>query len=231
LICGIAPFVHWDAVLTVVQVSGGSNVAVTERDEFIVIEQAPLPAQAPDQPVNAPDVSEIANTETTVPWLYTAEQVAPQSIPAGFDVTVPPVPLPALLTVNVRGNSVKVAVTLLAAVIDTVQGAVPGQPLIDHPVNVEPLLGAAVSVTSRPSSKAAAHVGPQLIPAGLDVTVPAPLPSLLTVSVYWSVNVAVTALAAVTDTVQGAVPGQPLSDHPVNPEPAAGAAVSVTLCP
>ena len=138
---------HWDAVLTVVQVIGGTNVAVTERDEFIVIEQPPVPAQAPDQPMNAPVVLEIANTETTVPWLYTAEHVVPQSIPAGFDVTVP-VPVPAMLTVSVRGNSVNVAVMLLAAVTDTVQGVVPGQPLSDHPVKLEPLLGAAVSVTS-----------------------------------------------------------------------------------
>jgi hypothetical protein len=147
LISATAPFVQVDAVLTVVQVSGGSNVAVTERDEFIVIEHAPLPAQLPDQPMNAPDAPEIANTETTVPWLYTAEQVAPQSIPAGFEVTRP-VPAPAGLTVSVRCNSVNVAVTLLAATIDTVQGAVPGHPLADHPVNAEPVLGAAVSVTS-----------------------------------------------------------------------------------
>jgi hypothetical protein len=58
-----------EAVLTVVQLSGGSNVAVTDRDEFMVMEHPAVPLQAPDQPMNAPDVPEIANTETTVPWL------------------------------------------------------------------------------------------------------------------------------------------------------------------
>ena len=144
----IEPFVQTNAVLTVVQFSGGTNAAVTDRDEFIVIEQAPVPLQEPDQPMNA-DVLELANTETTVPWLYVAEQVIPQSIPAGFDVTVP-VPAPDLPTDSVYCRSVNVAVTLLAAVIDTVQGVVPMQPLPDHPVNVEPVLGEAVNVTSWP---------------------------------------------------------------------------------
>lgn len=135
-----------EAVVTVVQVSGGTNDALTDRDEFIVMEQAPVPTHDPDQPMNAPDVLEIANMETTVPWLYTAEQVGPQSIPAGFDDTVP-VPALDLPTDSVYCNSVNVALTLLAAVIDTVQ-AVPVQLLSDHPVNVEPVLGEAVNVTS-----------------------------------------------------------------------------------
>jgi hypothetical protein len=148
LISGLEPFVQVEAVFTVVQVSGGTKFALTNRDEFIVMEQAPVPAQDPDQPMNA-DVLELANMETMVPWLYTAEQVAPQSIPGGFDETVP-VPVPDLPTDKVYCNNVKVAVIVLAAVIDTVQGAVPGQVLPDHPVNVEPVLGAAVSVTSWP---------------------------------------------------------------------------------
>ena len=137
-----------DTVFTDVQFSGGTNVAVTDRDEFIVIEQAPVPLQEPDQPMNA-DVLELANTETTVPWLYVAEHVVPQSIPAGFDVTVP-IPAPDLPTERVRCRSVNVAVTLLAAVIETVQGVVPVQTPPDHPVNVEPVLGDAVNVTSWP---------------------------------------------------------------------------------
>lgn len=71
-----------------------------------------------------------------------------------------------------------------------------------------------------------------MIPAGFDVTVPAPLPSLLAVTVCWtSVNVAVTMLAAVTDRMQGAVPVQPLPDHPVNVEWVLGDAVNVTFWP
>ena len=148
MIAATEPFEQMEAVLTVVQFSGGTNVAVTDRDEFMVMEQPPVPLQAPDQPMNA-DVLELANTETTVPWLNIAEHVVPQSIPAGLDVTVP-IPAPDLPTDKVRSRSVNVAVTLLAAVIETVQGVVPMQTPPDHPVNVEPVLGDAVNVTSWP---------------------------------------------------------------------------------
>jgi hypothetical protein len=67
-------------------------------------------------------------------------------IPAGFDVTVP-LPVPAMPTVSVYWLSVKVAVTRLAAVIETAQVPVPLQPPPDHPANVEPVLALAVRVT------------------------------------------------------------------------------------
>ena len=51
-----------------------------------------------------------------------------------------------------------------------------------QPVKVEPASTLAVSVTELPVAKAAEHVAPQLIPAGLDVTVPEPLPAFATVS-------------------------------------------------
>jgi hypothetical protein len=41
-----------------------------------------------------------------------------------------------------------------------------------HPVKVAPFAGVAVSVTRVPEANAAEHVAPQLIPPGLDVTVP-----------------------------------------------------------
>ena len=50
----------------------------------------------------------------------------------------------------------------------------------DHPENVEPVAGVAVRVTELPASKACEHVAPQLIPAGLDVTVPEPDPASTT---------------------------------------------------
>jgi hypothetical protein len=52
----------------------------------------------------------------------------------------------------------------------------------DHPVNVEPVAGVAVSVTGAPLVKLALHVVPQLMPEGLLVTVPVPVPALCTVS-------------------------------------------------
>ena len=80
---------------------------------------------------------------------YEAEQVDPQLIPAGLDVTVP-LPSPVLLTVRVKNWRLKVAVTDLAAVTLTVQ-VVPDtelQPL--HPPKREPLFATAVSVTVVP---------------------------------------------------------------------------------
>lgn len=69
-----------------------------------------------------------------------------------------------------------------AAVIDTVQVLlVPEQDPL-QPAKDEPLAAAAVSVTEVPEPKLAEQVEPQLIPAGLLVTVPLPVPVLLTVN-------------------------------------------------
>ena len=75
-------------------------------------------------------------------------------------------------------------------------------------------------------------MAPQLIPAGLELTEPVPVPLFETLSVsVMSVNCAVTDIAAVTDTTQVPVPEQPLPDHPVKVEPVEGVAVSVTESP
>src|SRR5215471_15709798 len=83
----------------------------------------------------------------------------------------------------------KVAVTLRACVMLTVHRPVPLHPSPLQPVKREPLSGVAVSVTLVPWSKAALHVLPQLIPTGLLVTVPLPVPALLTVRVNGNVSV------------------------------------------
>ncbi len=70
---------------------------------------------------------------------------------------------------------------------------------------------------------------PQLMPAGVDVTVPPP--PLVTVNVNcFSVNDAVTVFAASMVTMQPPVPVQ-APDHPVNVEVAAGVAINVTAVP
>jgi hypothetical protein len=76
-----------------------------------------------------------------------------------------------------------VAVTLCAAVIVTAQVPVPEHPAPLQPPKMDPPSGVAVSVTTVPLANEAAHVAPQLIPAGLEVTVPVPAPVLLTASV------------------------------------------------
>lgn len=75
------------------------------------------------------------------------------------------------------------------------------------------------------------QIEPQLIPRGFELTLPEPVPDLLTVKVTGrNENVAVTDLAWVMLTMQVSVPEQS-PDHPVKPEPAAGVAVSATVVP
>jgi hypothetical protein len=129
-----------------------------------------------------------------------------------------------LLTVNV-------AVTALAALMATMQAPVPEQAPLQPP-NVEPLFGVAVSVTLEVLGYDSLQSVPQLMPAGSDVTVPAPVPALVTVRAFSvpRLKVAVTDRAALMVTEQVPVPVQaPL--QPVNSEPPPGTAVRVTLVP
>jgi len=124
--------------------------------------------------------------------------------------------------------TINVAVTDWAAFIVTTQLPVPVHPAPLQPVNTEPPAGVAVNVTEVPLANDAVHVAPQLIPAGLLVTVPPLLPVLVTVRVYNCVKLAFTDLAALMVTVQ-VVPetvSHPL--QPVKMEVRAGVAVSVT---
>jgi hypothetical protein len=66
-------------------------------------------------------------------------------------VTVPD-PVPDFLTVKLYAVVAKVAVTDVAAVIDTVQVPVPEHPPPDQPVKVYPLFVEAVNVTDVPGS-------------------------------------------------------------------------------
>jgi hypothetical protein len=155
-------------------------------------------------------------------------QSLPHARPIGADVTVP-MPVPVLAIVSVWDVSVKVAVTDLACVTETTHVAVPEHPAPVHPVKIDPVAGVAPSVTSVSYSKLAEQVGPQSTPAGVDVTVPAPLPAFVTASrCVLRVNIAVTIIGAETLTVHGPVPVQPPPDQPVNVEPVAAVAVNVS---
>jgi hypothetical protein len=121
---------------------------------------------------------------------------------------------------------------LAAFIVDVQVDAVPLHPPL-QPVNVEPASGVAVSVTVEPATKLARQADPQEMPDGEDVTVPLPVPPLVTDSGHVPaevvVNVAVTDLAALIVTVQvGALPlHSPPQPAKVIPLPAA--AVKVTL--
>src|SRR5204862_497825 len=75
------------------------NVAVTERAALIVNVQVPVPEQAPDQPTKD-DPGEAVAVSLTGIAANGAEQVEPQLIPLGLEVTLPE-PLPVLVTVSV----------------------------------------------------------------------------------------------------------------------------------
>jgi hypothetical protein len=96
-----------------------------------------------------------------------------------------------------------------------------------HPEKLSLLVGVAVSVMAVFWGKLAAHVVGQLIPAGLLVTTPVPLPAVVTVSdSLVALNVALTFSAAAMVRVQAAVPEHaPL--HPEKTELLPAVAVSV----
>jgi hypothetical protein len=124
----------------------------------------------------------------------------------------------------------KVAVTVVAALSVTLQVPVPVHPPPLQPVNVDPAVAAAVSTIAVPELKFAVHVDPQLIPAGALVTVPAPVPALVTCRASDWAKVAVTLLVRLAATEHVPVPLQaPL--HPVNTDPVPGTAVNVNAAP
>jgi hypothetical protein len=79
----------------------GMKLAVTLLVAFIVTMQLiPETESQPVHPLKSDSSAGVGVSVTTVPLLKSPEQVDPQLIPAGFDVTVPP-KSPVLLTLNV----------------------------------------------------------------------------------------------------------------------------------
>jgi hypothetical protein len=160
------------------------NVAVTLRAcDIVTVHTSAVPVHAPLQPAN---VEPLATAAVRFTWVagvalaIFALQAVPQLMPPVFDVTVPvPVPLRVTVSANVVAWLVNVAVTERACVIETVQVDVPVHAPL-QPVNAEPLVAAAVSVTDAPLVKFALQVAPQFTPVGFDVTVPVPVPALVT---------------------------------------------------
>src|SRR5438093_10969559 len=116
-------------------------------------------------------------------------------MPAGALVTVP-TPVPALVTVRAKLGTSNVAVTVVAADRVTVHEPVPVQPPPLQPLKVDPAAGVAVSVTAVPLGQLAAELVPHVIPAGVLVTIPLPVPAFVTVSANGTSNVAVIRAAA-----------------------------------
>ena len=206
------------------------NIAVTVVAAFIVTAHVPVPEQPPPlQPANVEPALGVAVSVTIAPWAKSSVQSAPHEMPAGAEVTVP-APAPPRITVSVCRIGLNVAVTVVAAASGTMHDAVPVQPPPLQPAKIDPALGDAVSVTMVPALNSAEQVAPHEMPAGAEVTEPAPKPALVTVSAYWrSANSAVTSVAPLTTTAHGAVPVQPPPFQPTNSESGDATAVSVTV--
>nr|WP_209383780.1 hypothetical protein [Rhizobacter sp. AJA081-3] len=158
--------------------TGGAaaNTTLTLRAWFIVtVQVVPAPVQAPPQPLSTWPVAGVALSDTVAPDGNAALQVAPQSMPAGCDRSVP---LPVTPTFRVKvcaGGALKLAVTVRAACMDTVHvAAVPAQSP-PHPLKMRPVSAVAVRVTEAVGAKRLAQADPQSMPAGTDTTRPPPL--------------------------------------------------------
>jgi hypothetical protein len=75
-------------------------------------------------------------------------------------------------------------VTIVAALIVTAQVPVPEHPPPDQPMKVAPVPATAVRVTTVPGLKEALQVVPQSMPDGEEVTVPVPVPVVMTARGY-----------------------------------------------
>ena len=127
-----------------------ANSAVTLRAALMVTVHGSL-VQSPLQPMKVLPVSGVAVSVTIVLKVKPAPQVAPQSMPAGADVTAPE-PAPVFDTdKRMSDTRVKVAVTSWAWSIVTSQSPVPeqGPP---QPPKFEPVSGVAWRVTMVPWS-------------------------------------------------------------------------------
>jgi hypothetical protein len=100
-------------------------------------------------------------------------------MPEGLLATLP-VPLPPRATVS-AGEVLKLAITDVFCINVTLHTPVPLQ-APDHPAKEEFVAGDAVSATWVPLEKLALQACPQLMPAGLLLTVPAPPPAAWTLS-------------------------------------------------
>jgi hypothetical protein len=138
-------------------------------------EQVPAKEQAPLHPAKVDPELGVAVRVNEVPLLKFAVHALGQLMPAGTLVTVP-VPVPATVTINGKGveETLKVAVTDLAAVMETEQAPTPEQAPL-HPAKVDPEPGMAVRMTVVPLPKVAVQTLGQVMPPGALETEPEPI--------------------------------------------------------
>jgi hypothetical protein len=192
-----------------------ANDACTEVSAVMLTTQVPVPLQPPPvQPRKVAPESAVAVRVTEVEMSNLAAQVLPQSMPLGVEVTRP-VPFPVGLTVSVKpffANAASIEVSLLTT---TTQVPVPLQPPPVQAVKSEAASAVAVSVTEVPGVTDKVHAVPQLIPAGVEATVPAPPPLRVTVSVTIAGGASAAGLASIIEVGASAV-GAETEPHAVS---------------
>src|SRR2546423_150410 len=132
-----------------------------------------VPLHTPVQPLKVWFMSGVAVSETAVPSVKKLVHAPDrQEIPAGDEATEP---FPVTLTVSLcaLAGALNVAVTAWSCDIVTAQDVAPVQAPV-HPVKVAPPCAAAVSVTCASAVKLAVHWPGQLMPGGVELTVPEP---------------------------------------------------------
>ena len=160
--------------------AGGSGAKDAERfaSALSFRSQAPVPAQAPLQPVNCDPAAGVAEREMVAPSSKAAAQAVPQSIPAGEERTAP---APVTETVKVclttgTGARTKVANTATGAgAVEAGSLQSPGpEQAPPQPSKRHPGCGEGTRLTATCARKLAAQVEPQSMPAGSERTPPWP---------------------------------------------------------
>ncbi len=154
------------------------NCALMVLSPLTTKEQLPSPWQLlllPLHPMNWYPDAGTAFRETAVLMPKSSAQSPPQAMPAGAEVTVPD-PLESTVTRAVAGFWTKVAETERSTSMVIVQEAAVWQavPAPDHAENCEVAELTACNVTCVPAASLSSQSVPQLMPAGLDVTLPSP---------------------------------------------------------
>src|SRR5438128_9181932 len=91
---------------------------------MVTVQVVPFVASQPSQPVKMERKPGVAVSVTTLPLLKSAEQVDPQAIPAGLDVTVSPGKRPVFVTVKRSVNVKLLALSAAPAGVVTLRGPV-----------------------------------------------------------------------------------------------------------
>jgi hypothetical protein len=151
-------------------------------------------------------------------------------MPDGIDVTFPD-PVPDFMTVSANvGMVVKLAVTVLFAVIVTLHAVDPAHAPL-QPLNTYPSRAVAVRETVALNAYIAMHVGPQLMLLSVvETTSPPALGLTVTVSEYVAVaNVGCTVLSVDIVTEQRFPLTESHPDQPANVDPCPAVGVRTTV--